>query len=64
MRVLRSLDPLGKPILMSLVVALVLVPGTGAYEAPSGLNEVAHVLSLGVGEVRCRSRAEWDADWA
>lgn len=25
---------------------------------------MAHVYSLGVGEVRCQSRAEWDADWA
>ena len=35
-----------------------------AYEVPSKLNEVAHVYSLGVGEVRCPSQAEWDEDWA
>lgn len=64
MRVLRSLDPLAGPILLSLVVALVLVPSTRGYEAPSRLNEVAHLYSLGVGEVRCPSRAEWDEDWA
>jgi hypothetical protein len=63
-RILRTLDPLGGPLLLWLVVALVLVPSTSAYEAPSRLNEVAHVYSLGVGEVRCPSRAEWDADWA
>jgi hypothetical protein len=64
MRILRILDPLGGPIVLSLVVALVLVPCTRAYEAPSRLNEVAHVYSLGAGEVRCPSRAEWDEDWA
>jgi hypothetical protein len=54
----------GGPILLALVVALVLVPGAAAYEVSSKLNDVAHVYSLGVGEVRCPSRAEWDADWA
>jgi hypothetical protein len=63
-RILRSRDPLGRPILLSLVVALVLVPSATAYEVPSKLNEVAHVYSLGVGEVRCPSREEWDEDWA
>jgi hypothetical protein len=57
-RILRSLDPLGGPILVSLVLALALVPSATAYEVPSKLNEVAHVYSLGVGEVRCPSRAE------
>lgn len=52
------------PLLLSLVVVLVLVPSATAYEVPSRLNEVAHVYSLGTGEVRCPSRAEWDADWA
>ena len=55
---------MGGPILVSLVVALALVPSTTAYELPSKLNEVAHVYSLGAGEVRCPSRAEWDRDWA
>lgn len=64
MRILRVLAPLGGPLLLSLVVALVLVPSTSAYEVPSKLNEVARVYSLAVGEVRCPSRAEWDADWA
>ena len=64
MRNLRSLEFSGRPILLALVVALVLVPGAAAYEVPSKLNEVAHVYSLGVGEVRCPSRAEWDTDWA
>jgi len=63
-RILRSLESAGGLILLALVVALVLVPGAAAYEVPSKLNEVAHVYSLGVGEVRCPSRAEWDEDWA
>ena len=64
MRILRSLDPSGSPILLWLVLAVVFVPNAAAYEAPGGLNEVAHVYSLGVGEVRCPTRAEWDEDWA
>jgi hypothetical protein len=40
---------------------LILAPATLAYQTPSRLNEVALVYSLGVGEVRCPSRAEWDA---
>ena len=64
MRIPRILDALGGRILLSLVVALVFVPSATAYEVPRDLNEVAHVYSLGVGEVRCPSRAEWDEDWA
>jgi hypothetical protein len=33
-----------------------------AAEKPALLNEVARVYSLGVGEVRCPSQPEWDAD--
>jgi hypothetical protein len=33
-----------------------------AYDAPARLNDVAHVYSLGVGEVRCDSDDEWAAD--
>ena len=47
-----------------LIVALVLVPSAAAYEIPGKLNEVAHVYSQGVGEVRCPSQEEWDEDWA
>ena len=60
----QSLDPFVGPFLLSLVVALVLVPSAAAYEVPGTLNEVAHVYSLGVGEIRCPSRAERDEDWA
>ena len=63
-RNLQNVDRLGGPILLSLVVALVLVPSASAYEVPSKVNEVARVYSLGVGEVRCPSREEWDQDWA
>lgn len=48
----------------SLAVALVLVRGAAAYEAPVRLNDVARVYSLGAGEVRCPSRDEWEGDWA
>ena len=61
---LRSFDPWGRPILLWFLAALVLVPSASGYETPSRLNEVAHVYSQGVGEVRCPSKAEWDADWA
>ena len=64
MRIVRSLDLSASPILLCLVIAVVFVPYAAAYEAPSRLNEVAHIYSLGVGEVRCPSRAEWDEDWA
>jgi hypothetical protein len=64
MRILRSLESSGRRILLAIVVALVLVPSVAAYELPSTLNEVAHVYSLGAGEVRCPSQAEWDEDWA
>jgi hypothetical protein len=57
-------DRLGGPILLSLVVALVLVPSANAYEVPGKVNDVADVYSLGVGEVRCPPREEWDNDWA
>lgn len=63
-RILRSFDPWGGPILLWFLAALVLVPSASGYEAPGRLNEVAHVYSQGVGEVRCPPQAEWDADWA
>ena len=64
MRCLRNLVPFGLPLLLSLAVALVRVPSAAAYEVPSTLNEVARVFSLGVGEIRCPSQAEWEGDWA
>jgi hypothetical protein len=55
---------------LSLSVAFVfaaIVGVLGASAAPASdrpvlLNDVARVYSLGVGEVRCPSQAEWDAD--
>jgi hypothetical protein len=44
------------------VAVLLVVPPAAAYDTPTRLNEVAHFYSLGVGEVRCPSQAEWDAD--
>jgi hypothetical protein len=44
--------------------ALALAGGASAYERPAKVNEVAAVYSLGVGEVRCPSAEEWDADFA
>jgi hypothetical protein len=54
----------GGSILLTLVVMLFLAARAAAYDVPGGLNEVAHVYSQGVGEVRCPSAAEWDEDWA
>jgi hypothetical protein len=50
-------------VVVALVAAVLLVaPTAAAYDTPARLNEVAHVYSLGVGEIRCPSEAEWDAD--
>ena len=48
-------------LILAVLAALVLAPVARTYEAPAKLNEVARVYSLGVGEVRCPSPAEWDA---
>jgi hypothetical protein len=45
-----------------LLLALVLAHAANAYETPTRLNEVVHVYSLGAGEVRCASPAEWTTD--
>ena len=42
----------------------VLAPAGAASSSVERLTEVARLYSLGVGEVRCPSRAEWDADFA
>jgi len=56
---LRMLDRLVPAILAVLVCA----PPAAAYETPAKLNQVARVYSLGVGEVRCASEEEWNADF-
>jgi hypothetical protein len=49
---------------LAVLMVLVLAPTVRASESAATLEEVAHVYSLGVGEVRCASSAEWDADFA
>jgi hypothetical protein len=49
---------------LAVLAMLVLASSVRAYETPAKLEDVAHVYSLGVGQVRCASRAEWDADFA
>lgn len=46
------------------LVALAIAGDARAYERPAKLNDVAKVYSLGVGEIRCPSSAEWNADFA
>ena len=50
--------------LVGVLAVLVLAPSVGAHETPARLQTVARVYSLAVGEVRCASEAEWDADFA
>jgi hypothetical protein len=52
----------GSAIAMLAAVALLLAAPAGAYDLPTRLNSVAHVYSLGAGEVRCDSPDEWRAD--
>jgi hypothetical protein len=44
-------------------IACALVPLGRSYGARPDLTEVARVYSLGVGVVRCPTRAEWNADF-
>ena len=50
--------------MIAVLSVLVLATEVRAHETPERLAQVADVYSLGVGEVRCPSRAEWEADWA
>jgi hypothetical protein len=54
---------LARLLQLSVLVTLVAAPSVRADETPATLEAVAHVYSLGVGEVRCASTAEWDADF-
>src|SRR4029453_6924003 len=60
----RGLALLAGPMILSLVVPLPLIPSATAYQVATTLNETAHAYSMGMGEVRCPSQAEWDEDWA
>ena len=51
------------PVLLAVALA-VLAPAGAASDPVARLTEVARLYSLGVGEVRCPSLAEWDADFA
>lgn len=51
-----------RAVAVAVLLALVLAHGASAYETPMLLNDVTRVYSLGVGEVRCASGAEWAAD--
>jgi hypothetical protein len=44
------------------IVVAAAAPPAHAYETPSRLNEVSRFYSLGVGEIRCDTEAEWRAD--
>ncbi len=47
---------------LALLLVFVLPPVGRAYERPRKLSDVARFYSLGVGEVRCASVAEWRLD--
>ena len=46
------------------VSSALLAPTAGASDETARLTEVAHVYSLGVGDVRCASHAAWNEDFA
>jgi hypothetical protein len=50
--------------LVTLAVATAAAPTARAYDSPHQLTELAHVYSLGAGEVRCPSAVEWGEDFA
>jgi hypothetical protein len=62
--ILRRLPPraTAAAALALAAAAVALAPAAWATERPTLLNEVARRYSLGVGEVRCPSQAEWNAD--
>jgi hypothetical protein len=49
---------------LSLVGVVFGSPSARAFDVPARINQVASVYSLGVGEIRCPSEAEWNADFA
>jgi hypothetical protein len=55
------LDRTPARLLAAVAAMLLLAPAARAHDTPATLNDVARVYSLGVGELRCPSPAEWDA---
>jgi hypothetical protein len=51
-------------IAVALLAALALAPAALTYQQPPKLRDVAHVYSLGVGDVRCATATEWREDFA
>ena len=51
-------------VLVAAVAAALFASAAPASDATARLTEVAHVYSLGVGEVRCPVRAVWDGNFA
>lgn len=51
-------------VLLVWTAALVLATAAATYDKPPQLNDIAEVYTLGVGEIRCPSVAEWNADFA
>ena len=45
------------------IATIAVTADSRAYALPARLNEVAAVYSLGVGEIRCPSPEEWNADF-
>ena len=54
--------PIASIAAVAIVAALAFASAAGAHDTPAQLNELARFYSLGVGEVRCPSQTEWDAD--
>lgn len=51
-------------IAVALLAALTVAPVGLTYQQPAKLRDVAHVYSLGVGDVRCATATEWRDDFA
>ena len=57
----RVLRRTGLGIVLALLALVFVTAAAQAYDTPAKLNEVARVYSLGAGEIRCPSDAEWDS---
>jgi hypothetical protein len=58
----RAIDVLAAVVAFT-ALALGVVASARANERPARLNEVAAAYSLGVGDIRCPSQEEWNADF-